>query len=93
VLRWVDPIASLRALSDSFTLVATAHDAKESLYLCELPKRCVFLMGAEGTGLSAKVRALASTTIAIRGTGAVESLNVSTAAAVLLGEHWRRFGR
>lgn len=93
VLRWSDPLASLRALSSRFTLVATAHDAPDGLYLAELPKRCVFLLGAEGTGLSPTVRALASRTISIRGTGAVESLNVSSAAAILLGEHWRRFGR
>lgn len=93
VLRWADPLASLRSLASRFALVATAHDAPKDLYLSDLPKRCVFLMGAEGTGLSAEVRRLATMTVAIPGTGAVESLNVSSAAAILLGEHWRRYAR
>lgn len=91
VLRWADPLASLRALRSRFTIVAGTQDARHSLYLSELPRRAVFLLGAEGAGLSREVRALASMTVAIPGTGAVESLNVSNAAALLLGEHWRRF--
>lgn len=93
VLRWVDPLESLRSLASTFALVATAHDAPTDVYRAELPRRCVFLMGAEGTGLSAEVRRLATMAVAIPGTGAVESLNVSNAAAILLGEHWRRYER
>ena len=93
VVRFADPLASLRALSKEFALVATAHDARESVFEARLPERCVILLGAEGRGLSAKVRALASMAVAIPGTGAVESLNVASAAAVLLAEHYRRFGR
>jgi RNA methyltransferase, TrmH family len=91
VLRWDDPIASLRALSGSFELVATAHDAKENLFDAKLAERTIFLFGAEATGLSKEARALAQRTIAIPGTGAVESLNVSAACAVMLAEHYRRF--
>ncbi len=93
VVRFADPIASLRALKKSFALVATAHDAPESLFEVGLPERCVVLLGAEGTGLSNPVRALASVRVRIPGTGAVESLNVASAAAVLLAEHARRFAR
>lgn len=93
VVRFEDPIASLRSMSKRFALVATAHDARESVFEAKLPERCVILLGAEGTGLTPKVRALASSTVAIPGTGAVESLNVASAAAVLLAEHYRRFAR
>ena len=93
MLRWADPLGSLAALAPRFTLVATAHDASQSLYQADLPERCVFLLGAEGQGLSREVRALAKFAVAIPGTGAVESLNVSVAAAILLAEHYRRFGR
>lgn len=93
VVRFADPIASLRALAERFTLVATAHDARASLFEAGLPERCVLLLGAEGSGLSRPIRALASRTVAIPGTGAVESLNVASAAAVLLAEHHRRFAR
>jgi TrmH RNA methyltransferase len=93
LLRWEDPIASLRAWSSRFALIATAHDARQSLFDAELPERCAFLMGAEGPGLSPEVRALAHRTVAIPGTGAVESLNVAAATAVLLAEHRRRHPR
>lgn len=92
MLRWADPLASLQRLTSRFTLVATAHDAPEDLFSVRLPERAVFLLGAEGPGLSREVRALAHVTVAIPGTGAVESLNVSAATAVLLAEHFRRFG-
>lgn len=93
LLRWADPLASLRALTSRFTLVATAHDAPQSLFEATLPERAVFLLGAEGPGLSRALRALAHLSVAIPGTSAVESLNVSAAAAVLLAEHYRRFAR
>ncbi len=93
MLRWAEPLDALTALTPRFTLVATAHDASQSLYEADLPPRCVFLLGAEGQGLSREARALANRTVAIPGTGAVESLNVATAAGILLAEHYRRFGR
>ncbi len=93
MLRWADPLASLRKLSARFTLVATAHDAPESVFDARLPDRAIFLLGAEGPGLSRAIRHMAHLTVAIPGTGAVESLNVAAATAVLLAEHYRRFGR
>jgi TrmH RNA methyltransferase len=94
MLRWEDPERSLKELAKrGWALAGTAHDAERSLFGIELPARCVFLMGAEGTGLSPKVRALAQRMIAIPGTGAVESLNVSVACAVLLAEHYRQHAR
>lgn len=93
LLRWRDPLLSLGALASRFAIVAATQEAEEDLYQAALPRRCVFLLGAEGQGLSREVRDLATMTIAIPGTGAVESLNVSSAAAILLGEHWRRFAR
>lgn len=94
MLRWEDPARALAALAArGFALIGTAHDARELLFDAELPKRSLFLLGAEGTGLSAPMKKLAQRTIAIPGTGAVESLNVASACAVLLAEHYRRFSK
>jgi tRNA G18 (ribose-2'-O)-methylase SpoU len=41
-------------------------------------------MGNEREGLGARIRAQCDTVLAIRGTGAVESLNVGVAAGVLI---------
>lgn len=48
------------------------------------PRPCVLVMGHEREGLSARVRAECDAMVAIRGSGAVESLNVSIAGSILL---------
>jgi tRNA G18 (ribose-2'-O)-methylase SpoU len=50
------------------------------------------MMGAERDGLPPALTSLATHPLEIPGTGAVESLNVSTAAAIFLAEHWRTYG-
>lgn len=72
-----------------FALFATSSHAKRSLFDAPLPKRAVLLLGAEGEGLSPKLRKLADHDIVIPGSGAVESLNVACAVTVMLGEWWR----
>jgi 23S rRNA (guanosine2251-2'-O)-methyltransferase len=52
----------------------------------------VFVLGAEGRGLRPRVRAACDAAVAIPMRGRVESLNVSTAAAVLLFEALRQRG-
>ena len=53
----------------------------------------VFVLGAEGRGLRPRVRASCDQEVAIPLGGRIESLNVSTAAAVLLFEARRQRGR
>lgn len=70
-----------------FGLAATLVEGGDSLFKCALPERLVYVMGAEGEGMD---RALAQTCdlqVSIPGSGAVESLNVASATAVLLS-HW-----
>lgn len=70
-----------------FSLAATLVDGGDNLFKRELPARLVYVMGAEGEGMD---RALAQTCdmqVSIPGSGAVESLNVASATAVLLS-HW-----
>lgn len=54
-----------------------------------LPERLVFVLGAEVEGIS-EVRAELDALIRISGTGAVESLNVSVAAAIAMAEFSRQ---
>ncbi|MGH8043551.1 MAG: TrmH family RNA methyltransferase [Stenotrophomonas sp.] len=79
---------AMQALRDAdFGLAATLVEGGADLFKSTLPARLVYVMGAEGEGMD---RALAQTCdlqVSIPGTGAVESLNVASATAVLLS-HW-----
>jgi len=65
---------------------AAAHDRSD------YRDGAVFVLGAEGRGLRPRVRAACDAAVAIPMMGKVESLNVSTAAAVLLFEAVRQRG-
>lgn len=93
VIASADLQGALRRLQRAgFVLIATdAHDG-EDLWQSALPARCVFLLGAERSGLSEVLAGLAERRVSIPGTGRVESLNVANAAAVLLSEHGRQHG-
>jgi TrmH RNA methyltransferase len=104
--EWLDviPAPHLDAALDAceragFALVATSSHARPlgsegpgsvSLFEARLPGRWVLLLGSESEGLPPHLLARARTRLFIPGTGHVESLNVATAAAVVLGELWRR---
>ncbi len=50
------------------------------------PRPCVLVMGNEREGLAPRVREECDATVAIRGGGAVESLNVAVAAGILIAQ-------
>ena len=67
-----------------FALAATAVRDGRDVFAAQLPERLVYVLGAEGEGMSAELAAACDLRVSIPGTGAVESLNVASAAAVLL---------
>ena len=71
-------------------VAATVPREGELLYTATLPKRIVFVLGAEGSGLSQALIDRADAHVTIPGSGAVESLNVAASAAVLFGEYYRQ---
>lgn len=75
--------------SAGFTLVSTVARGGDDVFRSVLPARCVLVMGAEQTGVDSELIAASRLRVEVPGTGQVESLNVSAAAAVLLAE-WRR---
>ncbi|MGK7913008.1 MAG: TrmH family RNA methyltransferase [Synechococcus sp.] len=68
----------------------TAEVPAASMWDVDLIPPTVFLLGNEGAGLSAKLRALADGTISIPMTAGVESLNVGVAGSLLLYETKRQ---
>lgn len=73
-------------------LVATTLDAPLNYWQLDLRSPTVILLGNEGSGLSPKLSALATHRVKIPMAAAVESLNVSTAAALILYEAQRQRG-
>ncbi|QIX96642.1 MULTISPECIES: tRNA/rRNA methyltransferase [Cedecea] len=73
-----------------YTIVTTSSHQGTPLYKAELPKKMVLVLGQERDGVSDTTFENADMSVAIEGTGNVESLNVSVATGVLLGEWWRQ---
>ena len=69
---------------------AAAAQAEAAYDACDYRDGAVFALGAEGRGLRPRVRGSCDQAVAIPLHGVVESLNVSTAAAVLLFEARRQ---
>lgn len=71
-----------------FALAATVVRGGADLFATPLPPRLVYVLGAEGEGMSQDLAAACDLRLSIPGSGAVESLNVAAATAVLLAR-WR----
>jgi len=79
-------IAQLR--SAGFVLAATVVQGGSDLFATTVPGRVVYVLGAEGEGMDRELAAACDLRLSIPGSGAVESLNVAAATAVLLAA-WR----
>jgi tRNA G18 (ribose-2'-O)-methylase SpoU len=66
-------------------VATTPHARGEVVWGCSWQERVAVLFGAEGSGLSDVGLTSADRLIRIPGCGAIESLNVSAAVAVVLG--------
>ena len=71
-------------------VVGADGDAPQAIYDCDLRGPLLIVLGAEGSGLTRDVSAVCSAQVAIPMTGAVDSLNVSVAAALLMFEARRQ---
>ena len=95
------PVARVENLADTLIRVrrpglcsyAAAGDAGRGYVDADYSDGAVFVLGAEGRGLRPRVRAACDAAVAIPLRGRMGSLNVSTAAAVLLYEAVRQRGR
>lgn len=85
------PAKSLAALKKlGFSFISTSSHKGESLFSFTFPERSVIIMGSESRGVSSAINQFTTHHIQIPGTGEVESLNVSVAAALFLSEYYRQ---
>ena len=75
--------------ASSVQILAACAEGK-SFWKSDLTRPTLFLLGNEGNGLSAEIRALATAQISIPMASNIESLNVSIAAALLVYEAQRQ---
>lgn len=73
-------------------VVGADAQAESSLYQSELPEAIAWVLGAEGEGMRRLTRERCDLLVRIPMAGAVDSLNVSVAAGVVLFESARRRG-
>lgn len=69
-----------------FKLAATVVRGGSDLFKAALPQRVVYVLGAEAEGMSPDLAKACDLRLSIPGSGAVESLNVASATAVLLSQ-------
>lgn len=84
------PLALQLCKQAGYTLVTTSSHGGVSLYNTSLPAKVVIVFGEEMFGVSQSVAKSADIALQIPGTGKVESLNVSVAASLILGEWYRQ---
>jgi tRNA G18 (ribose-2'-O)-methylase SpoU len=65
--------------------VSTSSHTGDSLYSATFTRRTALVLGEESRGVSKDTHAHADITLAIPGTGFVESLNVASSTALMLG--------
>jgi len=88
VLRVSDLVPTLRQLAQAgLSIVGADAHAKRSLTELRWPARAVLVLGSEAEGLAREVREMCDVTVRVVGRGALESLNVSVAAGVMLASH------
>lgn len=89
-----DPAEVVGAARDQgYRVAAGASDGEIELFGWRPESgRVLWLLGQEGSGLSPALGGLADCTVRVPGTGEVDSLNVSVAAALMFAEGWRMGG-
>lgn len=73
------------------SVIGLSDSAADNLYETKLPHKIAFVLGSEGKGLRQRTQKSCDLLLKIPMYGSVESLNVSTAAALCLFESRRQF--
>jgi TrmH RNA methyltransferase len=84
------PLALQLCKQAGYSLVTTSSHGGVSLYQSKLGSKVVVVFGEEMAGVSPQVANSTDVALQIPGSGQVESLNVSVAASLILGEWYRQ---
>jgi RNA methyltransferase, TrmH family len=95
-ISYLDNINELKMLKEKgYTFVATDSNDKKaiSLYQYSFPSKTLIILGSEEKGVSNYLLKESDAILKIPGTDKIESLNVSAATSIFLGEFWRQNNR
>ncbi len=85
------PIQTLDQLKKrGFSFIGTSSHGGVSLYQFSFPSKSILAIGSEAHGVSNTFLKMAMSKIQIPGSGLVESLNVSVATSLCMGEYFRQ---
>lgn len=84
-----DTDLKLFARQFGFKVYGTSSHQGTDLFTGKIDNRSILILGNEHKGMRSALSRLCDGMLKIPGTGAVESLNVATAAALFAAEHWR----
>jgi TrmH RNA methyltransferase len=86
-----NPLNTLRSLKQKgYALIGTSAHQETSLYQFTFPKRSILIIGSESFGVGKKLLNMVDRTVHIPGNNQIESLNVSIATALCMGEYFRQ---
>ena len=92
LVRVTNLIRAMEKLKEEgFWCIGLDGYAKQSITGTKLPQKCAFVMGSEGSGMRRLTRENCDYCIKLPMNPAIESLNVSNAAALTLYEYRRQF--
>ena len=89
-LSWTPSIDELVNKCQAYTFFALTGDGKKNLYQEDFSMKSVFVLGNEKNGLSTHALKKCHYQVSIPGKNQVESLNVSVAGAIVMGELFRQ---
>lgn len=78
------------AKGNGYKFIGTSSHSERSLYGYTIPRKSFFIIGDEVEGMSRPMIHICDEMLKISGTDNVESLNVSVACSIILGEYFRQ---
>ena len=81
------------ARKSGFRIYGTSSHKGANLFTAKFSKKAIIVLGAEIEGMHPVTAQECDELLSIKGTGNIESLNVSVAGALLMGEFYRSLGK
>ncbi len=87
LVRTSDAVITINSLKEfGFKCFSSSSHEGENIYKTRFPRRVVLIIGNEESGINKNLLDISDSILSIPGSGKIESLNVSVACGIILGE-------